>query len=214
MKRPMFALRSLPLLLLATGCLVDGEEYVPPTDPNEGEGYQLKDPVDVLYVIDGDTIAVLLDEVEETVRFEGVDTPERHVVCSYDGQCPTGQDCQWRDDHDNKECGFVGNDEPKPEACYAAAKQFTQNAVTNQVDLAFDSICQPNPLVACRDMYGRLLAYVTLANGLDLGRLLISKGYAKAFIFAGEHFDREAEYLAVEAEAENAGLGIWGTGCP
>ena len=58
-----------------------------------------------------------------------------------------------------------------------------------------------------KDKYGRLLAYVRLPDGVDLGRLLISEGLAEAFHTT--RYSRKTLYHRIEQEARQARLGIW-----
>jgi micrococcal nuclease len=96
--------RKLPawavvLLLIGSVFLVTGIPYAigagsaqspdweqvrtPLTLPNGMSAGQLDDAV-VYKIVDGDTIEVLLDGVLETVRYYGVDTPERGTECFRD----------------------------------------------------------------------------------------------------------------------------------
>lgn len=63
---------------------------------------------------------------------------------------------------------------------------------------------------ATRDRYGRLLAYVTLPGGLDMGRRLLVTGNAKVYVFAGRPFLRVGVYRAAEKNARGRGFGLWG----
>jgi endonuclease YncB( thermonuclease family) len=61
-----------------------------------------------------------------------------------------------------------------------------------------------------RDQYGRLLRYVRLEDGRDLGETLIADGYARAY--RRFSYGRKRTYLARESEAKAAGHGLWGAG--
>ncbi len=89
------------------------------------------------------------------------------------------------------------------------AKQFTQAHVGTWVDLIFDSACPQPAIEKCRDQYGRLLAYIRLENGSDLGSELLTRGFAKVYKFYGQSFDRVAEYEMLQSEAKTAHLGVW-----
>lgn len=108
---------------------------------------------------------------------------------------------------------FKGVDTPElsqPAEPYAEeARSYVLSHVGNQVDLIFDSLCVQPP--DCRDTYDRLLAYIRLADGGDIGAQLISAGLARVYVYQNENFDRKAEYLALQSEAQDAELGIW---CP
>ena len=221
----------LGLAGMLAGCLVENEDYAPPSEPKPENTYQLRDPVPVQYVIDGDTFAILRPIRDETtgeilelrpytIRLKGINTPEREHECWDIGDCPAGQDCAYRDG--DELCGFPGNDEPEPEECYQGAKEYTYAHIGNEVDLTFDSECTGNPadvsldilFEVCVGYYGRVLAYVTLADGSDLGALLIQNGLSPAFAYQDEQYDRRTQYESLEAQAQANALGIWGPGCP
>lgn len=63
---------------------------------------------------------------------------------------------------------------------------------------------------ATRDRYKRLLAYVTLPGGSDLGRRLLTTGHAKVYVFGGRPFLRVNAYRAAEKNARGSGFGLWG----
>jgi endonuclease YncB( thermonuclease family) len=59
-----------------------------------------------------------------------------------------------------------------------------------------------------RDGAGRLLAYVGLSGGLDLGRVLLDRGLAQIDAW-GRPFGRFLAYVPVQRSAEAAARGIW-----
>ncbi|MDN5654829.1 MAG: thermonuclease family protein, partial [Kocuria sp.] len=64
------------------------------------------------------------------------------------------------------------------------------------------------------DRYGRLLRYVELETGADVGHELISAGYAHAWVPASvPDPDRLDAYQDATDEAEAANAGSWAT-CP
>jgi len=64
-----------------------------------------------------------------------------------------------------------------------------------------------------RDRYGRALAYVWLADGRFLNRLLLVRGLAEPLTIAPND-EYEAEFARVSARARAAGRGLWGRpGC-
>lgn len=61
-----------------------------------------------------------------------------------------------------------------------------------------------------RDAYGRYLGYVELLDRhLDLGREMLSSGWARVYVFRGRVFERHGTYADTEAAARAAGRGIW-----
>ncbi len=148
---------------------------MPPTFDDDPPVSYLEDPVPVTRVVDGDTLELTIDGIEETVRLKGLDTPELYS--------------------------------DPPEAYAAEARAFTQAHAGTEVDLIFDSLCGTPS--ACRDGYGRLLAYVRVANGDDLGAEVLAHGLAEVYVFNNEQFDRRSAYEALEAQAQADGLGMW-----
>ncbi|MFC1609651.1 thermonuclease family protein [Myxococcota bacterium] len=109
---------------------------------------------------------------------------------------------------------FKGIDAPElftdpPEPFAAEARNFVFDHTGSEVDLEFDSHCAAPP--ECRDSTSsrRMLAYIRLADGSDLGARLLEEGLAAVFVFAGQPFDRQSEYEAIETEAQANGKGMW-----
>ena len=81
------------------------------------------------------------------------------------------------------------------------ASAFTKRKLKGQrVQLEFESTNQ-------YDRYGRLLAYVVLADGTLFNAELIKQGYAR--VIAPSPFHYYEEFKSYEDEARGAGLGIW-----
>jgi micrococcal nuclease len=68
----------------------------------------------------------------------------------------------------------------------------------------------PDRTQGARDSFKRLLAYVTLPGGADLGKRMVATGYARVYVFAGRPFLRTASYRAAERGAKAGRYGIWG----
>ncbi len=177
----LFRVFLVASIALAPGCIVSGEaDEPPPYVQDDLPPSQLTEPVRVVKVIDGDTVDVELSGgVIDRVRFKGVNTPELHP------------------------------DPPEPFA--QEARDFTFENIGTQVELVFDSGCPQPPLELCRDTTPshRLLAYIRLSNGNDLGTELLSRGLAQIYIWDNEMFDKRTEYEQLQAQAQAAGLGIW-----
>lgn len=85
---------------------------------------------------------------------------------------------------------------------------FGQNASTfnsdlvlgKAVDLVYDS--------QCTDVYGRLLAYVTV-GGQDVNALEVQRGYACVLYIPPDGKARHVEFQQYEADAKAAGKGLW-----
>ncbi len=110
---------------------------------------------------------------------------------------------------------FSGVDTPElgpPAEPYAdQARLFTlQNATpATEVGLEFDNdTCGSLPFPSsCFDVYDRMLAYIRTAQGYDLNAMLLSAGMAR--VYEQADFGRKADYLALQAQAQAEGLGMW-----
>ncbi len=106
---------------------------------------------------------------------------------------------------------LIGVDTPesvapeRPVQCYGAeASAFLESLVPEGTEVRLERDVEP------RDQFGRLLAYVYRADDDLLVNLeLVAQGYADAVTYG----DNEALYptlVAAEAEARDAGRGLWG----
>lgn len=59
-----------------------------------------------------------------------------------------------------------------------------------------------------RDQHGRSLAYVSLPNGVDPGRVLIDEGLAR-WTYISPNRERLADYQQAEAHARARNVGLW-----
>ena len=102
---------------------------------------------------------------------------------------------------------LIGIDTPElsPAECYGArAKSRARKlALWKRVVLKGDST------QATRDKYGRLLAYVWLPRGRDLGHRLVSGGFARVYVY-DRPFKRVGVYRKAEDGASAADRGLWG----
>jgi micrococcal nuclease len=104
---------------------------------------------------------------------------------------------------------LIGIDSPEPNdpggpQCYA------QEATDHMVELAQTGtvVLVADESQGARDTYGRLLAYVELADGTDLGEAMLRDGYAREFTY-DRPYDRRDAYLAAENEALENEAGLW-----
>jgi micrococcal nuclease len=84
-----------------------------------------------------------------------------------------------------------------PAATAAAKELLAETHVTLIVPLA------PNPL----DRYGRLLAYITMADGRDYGAIMIARGLARTT--PQYPHQRTTNYKAIQDQAKQDQVGIW-----
>ena len=64
-----------------------------------------------------------------------------------------------------------------------------------------------------KDRYGRLLRFVFLEDGRDVGLEMIRLGYAQSTPYGSEPHVYLEKYDAAAEEAREAGLGLWGEMC-
>jgi micrococcal nuclease len=101
---------------------------------------------------------------------------------------------------------LIGVDAAERGACFAAAAtdRARRLALSKQVTLRGDRT------QATRDRYGRLLAYVWIPGGRDLGYQLIAGGFAKVYV-TRDPFQRLSAYRSAESHAKSARTGRWTT---
>ena len=139
----------------------------------------------VVRVYDGDTFLLKTDNGNKKVRLLGIDCPEsyKNDKCNRDGmQGRNG--CQWQIPHGKR-----------------AKKQAIKLLKDKTVGLECDGKCKS-------DHYGRLLRYVRLPNGNDIGLLLIKKGLCEDFSWKYPH-PRQDRYREAQEAAKQKKKGIW-----
>ena len=99
---------------------------------------------------------------------------------------------------------LIGIDTPERGACYAG--KATERA--RQLALSKPVVLRGDPSQDTRDRYGRLLAYVWIPGGKDLGYQLLSGGFAKVYVYR-DAFQRLPAYRNAEAAAKGASGGQW-----
>jgi micrococcal nuclease len=87
--------------------------------------------------------------------------------------------------------------------CYGSnATQFNTDLVLHkQIELTYD--------VDKTDMYGRTLAWVTVA-GNDVNKLMIERGYACVLFIKPDGMSRYDEFKMLQADAKANSRGVWG----
>jgi endonuclease YncB( thermonuclease family) len=173
--------RLLPMLLLFF-CACDGGGPESPDVVEPVAEIVFADPVGVVAVIDGDTLLVARGGSTFKVRLRGIDTPELNK--------------------DSEE-----EEEPEPFAEEAREKAMTLSGL--EVGLEYDADCEPVPGPVCLDPFDRLLVYIRLSSGDDLGESIVRQGLAELMVFSDQPFDRLDAYVAALAAAQEEDLGIW-----
>ena len=104
----------------------------------------------------------------------------------------------------NERVRLIGIDAAERGACFAApsAERARQLALAKLVVLRGDRT------QATRDRYGRLLVYVWLPGGRDLGYQLVAGGFAKVYVYRNP-FQRLGVYRTAESTARSAPAGAW-----
>jgi len=134
----------------------------------------------VTWVYDGDTLQV--DKIGK-VRLLGIDTPEYKA--------------SQRDRFYQREFGVAA---ARLRKISRSARLFVIEQVKGeQVVLEYDRQRQ--------DKYGRILAYIYLADGSMLNRKLLQEGLAT--VYRRFDFSQRQQFLQDEAAARSAGSGIW-----
>jgi micrococcal nuclease len=142
----------------------------------------------VTHVTDGDSFDVEFDNGEtDTIRLLGVDTPE--VMARYED--PSEYNVPDTDDGMDW-CLQWG----------ARASDFVTRELQGQTVRVID-----DPQTEDRGYFDRKLAYVHV-DGVDISDKLLRRGYAR--VYTGEEFEREDDYLALEADAQDSEAGVWG----
>jgi micrococcal nuclease len=142
----------------------------------------------LVYVVDGDTIAVRVDRQIEKVRLIGIDTPESRINNRAKLQAVKSN----RDVQTIIELGRQ------------ASKTMKEIALPGtEIRLEFD--------VRERDKYGRLLAYAYLPSGTMINEEMLNRGYAQLLTMPPnvKHVER---FKAALKESQKDGRGLWASG--
>lgn len=107
---------------------------------------------------------------------------------------------------------LIGIDAPEPNdpggpECYATEStvHLTELMQTGTVRLYFDAS------QGMRDKYSRLLAYVELPDGTDVGYAMLRNGYAREYLYDAP-YERRDTYLDAETVAVSEQQGLWDAG--
>jgi micrococcal nuclease len=99
---------------------------------------------------------------------------------------------------------LIGIDAAERGACFASAA----TARATQLALSQPVVLRGDRTQDTRDRYGRLLAYVWLPGGRDLGYQLVAGGFAKVYVYRLP-FERLAPYRSAESRAKSVPAGAW-----
>jgi endonuclease YncB( thermonuclease family) len=101
----------------------------------------------------------------------------------------------------------LGIDTPERGTCWAAEA----TAATSRLAQGKAVALVGDATQDTRDRYGRLLAYVSLPGGRDLGVELVAGGFAKVYVYS-RAFERLRRYET--AQARGKAKGLWKCGTP
>ncbi|MBF1999236.1 MAG: thermonuclease family protein [Synechococcales cyanobacterium M58_A2018_015] len=143
-------------------------------------------------VVDGDTIKVLLNDEEESLRFTCLDTEESQRG----GNKPVTQ------------AGLLASKWTKQ---YFGADEQGIPSGDVRVDLEFDT---DDPVEVClnkhRDNYGRLLCYVYKAGEPENSNIrIVREGWSPYFVKYGRSRLYHHQFIEAEVEAQAQGRAIW-----
>jgi micrococcal nuclease len=127
----------------------------------------------VVRVIDGDTVVVRVDGVDEKVRLIGINTPE-----TVDPRTPV-------------QC--FGQ-----QASAEAKRMLEGQSVRLEMDASQGK----------RDKYGRLLAYVFLADGTNVNEHMVTNGFAYEYTYRAP-YRYQAQFTEAQRAAQEAQEGLW-----
>jgi micrococcal nuclease len=152
-------------------------------EPQAGTDLRAEVTVEVVRVVDGDTLDVRLDGEVVPLRLLSVDTEEkisgRPLTSPTKPQTVFGQEtADW------------------------ARALFAELGEPARVGLAF-------PEGRRNDSYGRLLCHVLLPDGRDYNLLLVELGKSPYFNKYGNSLVAHAAFVTAQASARARGLGIW-----
>ena len=102
----------------------------------------------------------------------------------------------------------IGIATPERGVCYANAA----TAAATRLASGKRVVLRGDPTQATRDRYGRLLAYVELPEGKDLGQQLIAGGFAKVYVYNNHPFQRVTAYRAAEVIGRTRSSSLWHCG--
>jgi micrococcal nuclease len=87
---------------------------------------------------------------------------------------------------------------------------YGSNAATFNTDLVLHKTVELTYDTECTDMYGRLLAYVSV-DGMDVDQLMVERGYACVLFIPPDGTSRYHELEIDQADAKALNKGIWGS---
>lgn len=114
---------------------------------------------------------------------------------------------------ENTPVRLIGIDTPEVDSTYRKEECFGVEASSYVKSLLEDTVVhiELDESQDVYDVYDRLLAYVYLADGTHVNKLLIEGGYAREYTFKVPHAHQQA-FREAETLARESGLGMWESG--
>ncbi|MFN4220159.1 MAG: thermonuclease family protein [bacterium] len=152
---------------------------------NQTNFFDNKEKVELIKVIDGDTLLVRSNKEEFKVRLIGIDTPES----SYNKKLIRDSQKTSKNTQEILEMG-------------RKSKEFTKKLVSSSKYLYLEYDVQTY------DKYNRKLAYVYLDNKEMLNYILIREGYAKVYTFP-PNVKYQEKFVEAQKLAQQQKKGLW-----
>lgn len=145
--------------------------------------------VELIRVIDGDTLLVKYNSAEYRVRIQNIDTEESNVIYNRDGK-PIGK---------------------RVTAFGVETKKFAQQywSAHKSVILEFENCSVPEECLRNPDFYGRLIAHAFSPVGDFYSYRLIQEGFSPYFNKYGNSRTYHEQFKSAQQYAFQAKLGIW-----
>ncbi len=98
-------------------------------------------------------------------------------------------------------------DPRRPVQCFGKEASLKASAVLSDTRVRIET----DPSQGERDKYGRLLAYVFLADGTSFNRMMVSEGYAYEYTY-NTPYKYQQEFKQAQKEAQASAKGLWAPG--
>jgi len=141
--------------------------------------------VRVAYIVDGDTIIVVRNGLNNTVRLIGMDTPEsKKNARAFKNAERSGSDISYIISQGKRATAYV-------------------RGIIKRGDIVSLELDAQE-----RDIYGRLLAYVYLSDGRMLNEIIVKSGYASVLTIP-PNVKYKSRFLDAYTYAREKKLGLW-----
>ena len=101
-------------------------------------------------------------------------------------------------------------DPRKPVQCYAEEASEEAKRILNDESIYLEKDIEKEKISKSYDIYGRVLAYARLSDGLSYNQYMIENGFAREYTFNKEEYKYQKEFKEIEEKAKKNKLGLWG----